>query len=276
MGSDSGDHAKTDITKSKPYVLSDLLIKAISAVAIVVLGIAGWRLQRGEQASRRTEDDRRLKMEMRERAERIYLPTLRSITEVDLVLAETSADFNWPTHSDSEVVQESRLGGHLAYLGSSLFFPDGEPWIEVVTAEQNADGVTSPTPVKLHVRAAVLMLAELMRLAPFLKRMDHKDISVRVANGELRFENERGDEIEALSLDRRAIPAWNLWLPRTGIPLHRLIYDVDIDTLADDLHAQLGAIAEDIINKNAEVLSPEYVKIRDEVLRSRDQLMPRR
>src|SRR6185369_15534293 len=130
----------TDITKSKPYALTDLLAKVVSGFAIVVIGVASCRLQKSQDDKRAEEAQRLLKLDTDERAERKYLPALRSITETDLILAEAAADYSWRKHTEKEATEESRLGTHLAYCGSSLFFPDGEPTFGLVTAIDNQNG----------------------------------------------------------------------------------------------------------------------------------------
>jgi len=271
---EGGDSPRADFTKSRSYVLTDLFVKSISALAIVVLGIAGWRLQSADQKTRRADDDRRHLIEEREVAERRYLPMLRSIIEVDLILIEVSADYTWPTHSDSEVKNESRLGSHLAYFGSSLRFPDGEPTFDVTTASDNVGAVTDPTAAKISARPAILMLAELMRLAPFFKRMDRPNVHVRFSDGELVFEDEHGAFQDSIAVDHETVPAWQKWLPTTGMALHDLFYEVDLDSLAHELHDQLRAVADGAVSAHADILSAEYVKIRDEVLKSRNDLLP--
>src|SRR5258706_10978462 len=109
--------ADQDFTKGRSYALTDLFVKSISALAIVFLGVAGWRLQKADQSTRKGEDERRQSLESTAVKERRYLPMLRSITEVDFILVETSADYTWPTHSEAEVNAESRLGTHLSYFG---------------------------------------------------------------------------------------------------------------------------------------------------------------
>jgi len=264
----------TDITKSKPYALTDLLAKVVSGFAIVVIGVASCRLQKSQDDKRAEEAQRLLKLDTDERAERKYLPALRSITETDLILAEAAADYSWRKHTEKEATEESRLGTHLAYCGSSLFFPDGEPTFGLVTAIDNQNGATNPITVSIPARAAVLMLANLMRLSPLFQRLDSKNLRVVYRSGELEFIDRDGRIMESSSVDRRTVAAWNAWLPANGMGLHELSHEVDIDTIADDLHAELGKVAENIVNKNPEVLSSEYVKIRDEVLKSRDSLLP--
>jgi hypothetical protein len=132
-----------DFTKSKTYAITDLFVKSISALAIVALGVAGWRLQSRDQQTRTAIDEQ-------ERTERKYLPTLRRITEVDLILGQISADFVWPKHTKSELTREASLGTHLGYFAGSLFFPKGEErYVKVVTAHDNAAGVAEPHTVRM-------------------------------------------------------------------------------------------------------------------------------
>ena len=269
-----GDEAPSDVTKSRSYILIDLCVKSISALAIVVIGIAGWRLQNADQKTRRADEDRRRAIEEREVAERRYLPMLRSMIEVDFILVEVSADYTWPSHSDAEVSNESRLGSHLAYFGSSLLFPDGEPFFNVTTASENANAATNPTPVKISARSAILMLADLMRLAPFFKRLDRLNVHVRFSDGYLVFEDEHGTFLDSIAVDHQTVHAWQQWLPKAGMPLHDLFDEVDLDALAHELHDQLREVADAAVAAHADVLSWEYVKIRDDVLKSRNDLLP--
>lgn len=273
---DSAVASSDDVTKTKWYAITDLAVKIVSGLAIVAIGIAGWRLQTSEDNKHEEEAKRIRTMEANERAERKYLPALRSITEADLILVETAADYSWRTHSMAEVTEESRLGTHLAYCGASLFFPDGEPPFGITSARDNQNGVSNPMLINIPARASVLMLANLMRLAPLFRRKDIPGMRIRYQDGELLFNDKDGVQVDSCSVDRRAAKAWKAWLPQDAMTLHELAYEVDIDTLADDLHAELGNLAETIVNKNPEVLSPEYVKIRDDVLRSRDALLPRK
>ena len=273
---DSAGANSDDVTKTRWYAITDLAVKIVSGFAIVVIGIAGWRLQASEDNKHEEETKRIRTMEANERAERKYLPALRSITEADLILVETAADYSWRTHSKAEVTEESRLGTHLAYCGASLFFPDGEPSFGITSARDNQNGASSPLLINVPARASVLMLANLMRLAPLFRRKDVPGMRIRYQDGELVFQDKNGVKVDSCSVDRRAAKAWKAWLPQDAMTLHELAYEVDIDTFADDLHAELGNLAEAIVNKNPEVLSPEYVKIRDDVLRSRDALLPRK
>jgi len=265
---------KEDFTKSRSYAMTDLFVKSISALAIVALGLAGWRLQNADQKTRHADEDRRHAAEEREVAERRYLPMLRSIMEVDFILVEVSADYTWPNHSDTEVTNESRLGSHLAYFASSLLFQQGEPTFDVVIASDNASAATDPKRAKISGRPAILMLAELMRLAPFFKRLDKPNVHVVFADSRLTFKDGKGAFVDSIAVDRETVPAWKAWFPRDGMTLHDLFYEVDLDALAHDLHDQLRAVADGVVKEHADVLSSEYVKIRDDVMKSRNDLLP--
>jgi hypothetical protein len=272
--SESEAAVKEDFTKTPLYAILDISIKVISSIAVVAIGIAGWRLQDADQQSKHLEEVQRVALAKRERAERRYLPMLRSLTEVDLLLAEAAADYTWPTHSTTETSQESKLGSHLAYFGASLTFPDGEPSFDMVTAKDNASAKQHPVMVSIPARPAVLLIAELMRLAPFFKRMEATSQNVRLSDGELVFETGQHEFVDNMALDARTLPAWNLWFPKEGMSLHDLFYEVDIDAMADGLHDQLRKVAEKAVQANSDVLSSEYVKIRDDVLKSRNDLVP--
>src|SRR6185436_2102435 len=73
-----------DYTKTRAYAWLDLITKIISAAALASLGLAGWLLQsRSEQMHEN--------LDSRERAERTYLPMLRSLSELELVLGYSTS-----------------------------------------------------------------------------------------------------------------------------------------------------------------------------------------
>lgn len=108
-----------DYSKTKSAVLFDLSFKGLSAIAILGIGIASIRFQR---KLANTQQQTRLQ----EQQEQKYLPLFRGISEVDLALAEISAEFAMPSHTEEESIRANRLGTRLAYLGDSLYFPSDE------------------------------------------------------------------------------------------------------------------------------------------------------
>jgi hypothetical protein len=272
--------AATDCTKTRWYALTDLFVKAISAVAVVALGIAGWRLQSHDQKARASDqlmrdDVERSKQinDRRDRSERQYLPMLRSLTEVDLALVETSTEFAWPTYTDSQRGRRERLGEHLSYLAGTLYFTNSEPTLKIATALDNARSVHHPKRIEIPARAAVLMLAERIRLSPFFDEWDKPTGNVRLDDeGELAFDDDFNHE-DAVSVDSRTVAAFQSWLPAEGMPVRELVHQVDVPTLASEMHEQLSLIIEQTVRKDPQVLAPEYIKIREDVLKSRDYLL---
>src|SRR5687768_8927879 len=95
---DMRSEVKSDYTKTRVYAWVDLLARVLSAIALAVLGTVGWLLQS------RAEESRQM-LETRDRAERKYLPMLRSLSELELVLAESrsilpSRDLRSPAEAD--------------------------------------------------------------------------------------------------------------------------------------------------------------------------------
>jgi hypothetical protein len=75
-----------DYSKTRPVVRTDLFIKAVTALAVASIGFASFRLQR--DAAKAPDETVN-----REAQEQRYLPFFRSVSEVDIGLAEVSAQF---------------------------------------------------------------------------------------------------------------------------------------------------------------------------------------
>jgi hypothetical protein len=159
----SGNLAHDDYTKTRWYIITDVALKVISAVAVVALGYAGFRLQRDSEAGRTAAA-------VRDEEERKYLPELRSISEVDVALLETSKEFDWATLTREEALHEARVGAHLTYMGDSLYFRDGEPHVTIVSAKDNVSRASKPAKISTSARLGVLFLGDFMRFAPLFQR----------------------------------------------------------------------------------------------------------
>ena len=72
-----GDNA-VELTKTRWYVITDLLIRVISSAALIILGVAGWHLQQGTAQAQKDLEDH-------DREERQFLPMLQSLSELQLV-----------------------------------------------------------------------------------------------------------------------------------------------------------------------------------------------
>src|ERR1043165_1422632 len=100
-------HVK-DPTKTRWYVAADLLVKILSSIGIIILGLFGWQFQK------------------KDRAERQFLPTLQSLSELQLASASVATTLrasSSPAESDAKL---NRLGLRITYLADSLVIPDGD------------------------------------------------------------------------------------------------------------------------------------------------------
>lgn len=266
MATNVSEQATRDYTKTGWYVVLDLMVKAITAFGLIVLGYAGWKLQHDVEATRAASDQR-------ERAERKYLPELRSITEVDVALLEASKEFDWPTFSAEETVREARVGAHLSYLGESLYFPDAEPAAYLISAADNLSKENNPVEIEASTRTAVLFVAEFMRYAPLFRRWEaNRDARVTVRGNNLLIVDSRQVALSINSLDPRTAKLWQQWLPRDGATPGQLFREVDLTVLTDPLDEQLVAVCDDILRRHSD-LADKYVEIRSDVLKSRGSLV---
>jgi len=278
----------SDPTKTYWYAATDLVVKIITAIALAALGYAGWQLQsRAESAQEAESNERWLALHAQNRHERavqeqrVYLPLLRNLTEVDLALVEDADEFAWPTRNPGRSGRKERLGDGLAFVASALYFPDTEPQFDVSTAEFNINGTSPKSAVTTSARSAILMLAELMRLASSLEDWSskHKTAIVSIDDeGEIAVtaRDSHGHTLaeDAFPIDERAVVAFKRWLPQP-MQLSTLANKQDLPALAARLHQQTSVVIADLVARHRDSLAEQYVKDREDILRSRDSLMSR-
>jgi hypothetical protein len=258
-----------DFTKKRWYAILDLAVKYLSALGILFLGFVGYCFQRDTEASKE-------RITSQDRSERKYLPELRSISEVSIVLLEASTQFDTDTYTREEAEREARVGAHLAYAGGTLYFPDGQPNVHIKSARDILAKDVSARAVTTTARSAVLFLADFMRYAPVFQKWDRNAEVIVVAKGEqLQIVDTRTKQIKYLDvLDPRASDTWNAWLPAGGLTPSDLFRGIDLTVITDDIDEQLVAISDETVRKHPE-LADQYVSIRSDVLKARPDLLPR-
>jgi hypothetical protein len=263
-----------DYSKSTAVVRLDLLIKAMSAIAIVAIGVVTYRFQSQSEGARAAEAQRQVE-------EQRYLPLFRGISEVDLALGEISAEFGEPSYTSVQALREKRLGASLSFLADSLYFPvedpkvgePNEPKMRLLTAPDNANGTKGAREIELKVEEAVRLLGTVLSLEPMLRRKSKTPhLMIRVAEGSLIFETENLVRVDEVPLDARVFPAFEKWLPGQ-MEVDDLYSYVDVDTIADDIAGQLMLIAKDQLKQHPQ-LADKYVVIRNDVIRGRQELLP--
>jgi hypothetical protein len=279
---ESSEKLPTDFSKTRKIVLADLTIKAVSAIAVVVIGGVGFLIQRhlqNTQAAASThEKQQREEANARDQEEQAYLPFFRSISEVDLALEEISSQFGWPKYTQEEADRKSRLGTRLAYIADSLYFPASEsaggPEISIRTAAanaQNKSGDDKGDTIRLSVEDAVRLLSEVLRISPMLHQMNRQNLVAKVDKGSLVYTKKGGEFVDSIPLEERTVAAFKTWLGQP-IDAGEFYTDVDPTGLADEIGKQLAEIAKKEIKEHPK-LADKYIVIRSDVLRGREQLL---
>lgn len=248
---------KCDYTKTRRYAWVDLVTKVLSAVALAVLGLAGWMLQSRAEQSRQA-------LEMRDRSERKYLPALRSLSELELLLSECTLGLaaSW----GNEVAPNAQLDVYsqqLNYVAHSVLLPDADRAVAV--HPPNYDNELEWRAVPL--RAGALMFAEILRAQKAIAGMPLQyEVQLDPKRRVLRFPD--GSEY-LVTAD--ALPAWQAWFGQDHIRVRDLVGPRNI-YVAEDLRRGAAGQIQDIL-KNHEDLGGQYVTIRSEVLRQQGDIL---
>jgi len=271
--SDKRDQNMDDITKRPAYVWIDLIARVISAVAVVTLGIAGWRLQKADQETRLLDDQRKRLEDHNELVARRYLPMLRSMTELEVALDRCAVGLRASTgdtiFSRPEVTGESmrHAAEMLRHIGQAVFVPDGDPEIEV----RPSRGSALPR-VKLPLRSATLMLSDMMRIKTYMATtpLACRPCNIRKVGATITIESPDNDDFPVtFYLTPGSIPAWEAWISS----VHSQLGDpIRVDEVLPNLMVQLihdlefGAA--DVMHKtvmNHVEIADRYVSVRNDV-----------
>jgi hypothetical protein len=164
-----------DITKERWYAITELLVKAVSGSALVILRIVGWRLQRDTETARQA-------VELHDREERRFLPMLQTLSELQLA-AQSVVN---ATHGlDRSIDIDARLrrdGLALSYLADSLVLADDDRRINVTPARQFASLEARSQTTLLPIRGLIVMLGQLTQIAPQLRAAHGDCVLVLVAD----------------------------------------------------------------------------------------------
>src|SRR5437763_8057554 len=156
-----------DVTKTGLYIFCDLGMRLASAVALVFLGIAGWRLQ---QRAQQTHDE----SAVYEQQERRYLPMLRTLLELELVLERSARAIRQVQGHQRSIDIDYVAGVDLQAAAYSLFAPPHEePWVKIHTPGEDpmlTSGERNKV-VPMHLRDAALMYSEILMRKDFIDKL---------------------------------------------------------------------------------------------------------
>lgn len=268
---------QSDYTKTRAYAAWDLAIKSVSAVALILVGIVGWRLQQ------RVADTRDA-IESRERQERRYLPMLRTVTELEIALESVASDlgqaydhapppftFTFGPLTDVWHVEASRAATKLRYAANSLYLPDGEVTVPVVVPRADLPFPSEGT-VTMPLRAAVLMYADWITSAEtFLERPNATPSFLTVDESRAAIDirsNMPGLPPNSVGgsqwVDRGALPAWRIWLNTHEVRSKEVPYPFP-PRLLRALRIEVAAVVHKTLREHPDV-ADRYVAIRRDAI----------
>ena len=236
----------------------------MSAVALVALGIAGWLLQARAQ-------DIHEQTAKQEQQERRYLPMLRTLLELEIVLQRSANSLRHRSSTDERFDDIAyAVGADLEAAAHSLFTPDGDPIVSLHTPAQV--GILSSLTgeqdklVSMPLKAAVLMYSQILTSQAFLRELP-PGAKVTLDKQATIIYVQAQNTNYILSLNPAATNAWRAWMTDTPIPVTRLKY-ANVPFLLQELRFATAAIAHDTLSKHAD-LGDRYVSIRNDVLHSK-------
>jgi hypothetical protein len=244
------DSQSIDFTKSRLYAWTDLIGKSISAVALVILGIAGFLLQRSTERNHEVA-------EARGQQERQYLPMLRSLSLLEVELEDVAQE----VERSGDARDAGRIGTNLRFVSNSVFVPDGDPTVMI----RPPDKVPGPdvATIQMPLRATALMYSEALRIREnFHDAPDDMDWRLDIANATL--VNARGGR-EHLIPD--SLPAWQAWLGDRTIANGRFRLIPNVVSLQDLIFATDGVIQNGL--RQHPGLGDQYVQLREELEKNR-------
>lgn len=257
-----------DATKTTVYVRLDLILKGISAIGLLLLGIAGWILQAKTEEARRRAETVRQQLEESDRRSRAFLPAFRALVELELTLDDATQALSHHTISDpalTAVATRIRAAAASAYIGrSDMVVPAHLPDCSNVFGRRvNA---------RIGVRAGAFLLGDLLHGLRLYhsERMGYKNPVMTVAKdnfglGASLTVQAASNSDDSLSFEARgeSAEAWQLWLGDRPISVSEI--EDNLTLIADALHEQVIDATAQLVAIHPD-LGDKVVAIRNEVL----------
>lgn len=270
--SDMNKSDRHDITKRRWYVLMELGGRLLSAVALALLGFAGWSLQ--ERTASKAHEQ-----EAHDRLVRQYLPMYQSLAVLQLGLSSTSDSTVTREYNNSENSTASRAF-RVEYLAHSLYIPRqvSQTRADLVTLTGAEDYGPIGRPARtfnLPLRDAVLVYADLLRFIPEIVAENAEGKAKWVTFERptaLYFHIRRGAALPGdliLSVNGKASDAWARWFPSDGMSVADLA-EINPEQFAMELVRGAGEVAHSSLSDNPD-LAEKFVAIRTEVVKQAEE-----
>jgi len=250
------ERVNQDYTKTRLYAWIDLLSKALSSIALVILGIVGWHLQSRIAENQRTTQDL-------DRQQRRYLPMLRSLMELEVALDDAEYWFRISGPNTPRSAEELHFRGTaLRYAAYAVFVPDGDPKIHIHRPALERD---LSQPMSLPLRESAIMLSDLMRIQSRLRRFSSQTLKFDPDTASIVADLRSGATVR-LILSPEAMNTWRAWGGNSNATQTELTSPITMILLLQDVRFSVGQVAQNVVRRYPQ-LGSDYVAIRSEVLR---------
>ena len=252
--------APIDHTKTRTFAVVDLVTKVASAVALAALGLAGWCFQVQTERTRHAA-------QQRDEQERVYLPTFRALTELELVLDDAARQLRTALRDGSDIAARDILaydiGNRIRVAGTTLTFPrprgsgrpvDPEYFVQFPSRSRRPFGEPAP------LRGTTLMLSELLR-APYALRLEPTDGTTYIELAERGvIQVVRGNIRSTFPARPETLPAWRACL-RSGPLTAADLRSEKIIWFIEDVRLRVAEAAHDLVEAHPQ-LGEKYVEVR--------------
>ncbi len=243
-----------DPSKARFVVLTDLILRALTAFGVLAVGIAGITFQRATEAAR-VRDDRTA------RSAQANLAEIRSLVELELDLRDAS------THRYGVTIQKMHASARaLSFDANSLFFAGQEPRVDLTFPVGLRPSTAKVTPSTSRVGA--LMIAEIIDVLAASTELRSRNSDVQISLGgppsyrHVRVSN--GSEWRYVFVSSQTTRFWQEWLTASASPADIEIYDYP--SAAFRLTSDFIEEQQTLVRQHPE-LAERYVQIRNDVIR---------
>jgi len=251
-----------DFSKRRLFGFTDLVIRGISALGLVAIGVAGWMLQH-ETATQHA------RMEAQDREARKYLAMLHSMCELEFAF-----DGRLPASTINDDLE-------MRHIANALFVIKPEPQVTfhvpcVLPGKDANTTLETRCAITGGVRGVGLFMTELSDLCKIIGIYNGKLTVAKLAVDRagntsivMPISDQMGGVLPrqiVVSTSRDSGPVWRLWMRRDVAVRDFQMYLVSIDF--GELAGEVARCANDVIHEHPD-LADRYISIRDEIARSR-------
>jgi hypothetical protein len=279
-----GGEKQFDYAKTKHFAHFDIVVKVITALGVLGLGIAGILFQNVQRNTTEALARQEAQGKAARAANERHLLTLHGLSKIELLLSEAETSFARRTYTTNEGTLMEKYGRALTTLADSLFYPEA-PVIKLVPRANYGffSATRSSNSVSVSLIAGLTLAGEALQFTG-LKIVDvaeDRDGIYKAINEKLRkspaeekakwlayFDKTRGsidmqlseNRFSSITVDERSIAAWAAWYPTNGMWVH-VMHLIPAERLCENIRLEVTKIASRVIAENPQ-LTREYLEDR--------------